>query len=94
MNISCRDASNFSRNKLGKLVPANYAGYKSQTPTNTNSSAVAYNGAGGGSNASCNVWRKAIDKINQRLKAGYKENTGNRLRERRRQLSDLIYKNC
>lgn len=94
MNISCRDASNFSRNKLGKLVPANYADYKPQTPTNKNSSAIAYNGEGGGSSSSCDAWRNAIDKINRRLKAGYKENTGNQLREKRRQLSDLIFKNC
>lgn len=42
----------------------------------------------------CPAYRAKIQRINQQLRGGYKEPTGNRLRAKRRELSDKIYAEC
>ncbi len=42
----------------------------------------------------CDSYRDELERIQKRLRSGYKESTGNRLRDRRRELSDLLYQKC
>lgn len=42
----------------------------------------------------CRDWQRELEHIQQQLRAGYREPKGNRLRARRRMLSDWIYEDC
>ena len=42
----------------------------------------------------CDWYRAELDRIQKQLRGGYKENTGNRLSERRRELSENLYREC
>jgi|GEM_PF-612081 len=42
----------------------------------------------------CQGYRKLITSINKQLRSGYREPKGNRLRAKRRELSDKLYREC
>jgi len=42
----------------------------------------------------CQVYRQALEQVQRQLRAGYSNERGNRLRERRRMLSEKLYRQC
>lgn len=42
----------------------------------------------------CDWYRAELERIQKQLRGGYREGTGNRLRERRRELSEKLYREC
>lgn len=42
----------------------------------------------------CSQWQSRLDKANARLRAGYSNAQGNKLRQRRRDLQTRLYRRC
>jgi len=93
MSISCRDASNYARRelKLNTRSP-NYVADAQKKANSKGARILLANNKQ--PSAQCGYWKAEKDKIQQRLRQGYKEGLGNRLRAKRRELSDLISDNC
>jgi hypothetical protein len=100
MNAACRDAANYARNELNQSPGApNHVAY-SDRPSPSAHQGAAVTTVGGGSVAAappssqCEFWQAEKEVVQARLRAGYREDTGNHLRARRRELTDLINANC
>jgi hypothetical protein len=44
--------------------------------------------------AQCARWEKQLDEVRYKLRKGYKVSRGNKLRKRKRELSDKLFKYC
>jgi len=42
----------------------------------------------------CQRWEQQLEKVQVQLRRGYKSAKGNKLRARKRELNDLLYKHC
>lgn len=93
MNQSCRYAADYAKNQLHiNPGPVNHASYKTK-PRNQSGGAVTGNSVPV-NNSQCDAWEREKERVQNQLRAGYREPRGNWLRERKRTLSELIYKNC
>lgn len=102
MNIACRDAASYSKNMLGMevekvtYVPDKTSAAKTKSSKKQASllkarrlSAVKIKGK-----PRCEYWENQIEKVQKKLRSGYKEPTGNALRQQRRNYRLLIRDNC
>jgi len=95
MNISCRDAEHYARTELKRRPStANHVAKQRQSSDKKSATRILISSSKKQSAYQCQAWEAEKERIQDRLRAGYRENTGNRLRARRRELSDLIYANC
>ena len=46
------------------------------------------------SHKQCDQWQSQLDKVNARLRAGYSNDQGNKLRKGRRELQTRLYRRC
>ncbi|MBU3068791.1 hypothetical protein KOI40_03110 [Aestuariicella sp. G3-2] len=93
MNQSCRYAADYAKNELN-INPGsvNHAPYKSKTKSQPT---VAYiGGTDSVSSSQCRAWKLEKERVQNQLRAGYSEPRGNWLRQRKKELSELIYRNC
>lgn len=70
---------------------------KPSTPVPTAGSAYYYDSQTYGADLSqrqCDRYRTELEHIQKQLRSGYKESKGNRLRDRRRELSEKLYREC
>ncbi|GAA5316113.1 MAG: hypothetical protein AseanaTS_13180 [Candidatus Pelagadaptatus aseana] len=99
MNISCRDAARYASNELAMTVATpKHIAAKPSKPRNTKPNARLlsarklerdYTGK-----PKCSRWQEQVDNIQRKLRGGYREPQGNKLREKRRNLWRLLRDNC
>lgn len=100
MNMACRNAAKFADEELGIAIDTpKYAearakrSSKKSKPKATLLSAKKVGSRYEG-RPRCNYWENQVDKIQQKLRGGYKEPQGNKLRQKRRNYWRLIRDNC
>lgn len=100
MNISCRDAAQYASSELAiKTGKPKYAAAPKKAKKNSSKprahllSAKKVDSDYSGK-PKCSYWQDQVDKIQSKLRGGYKEPQGNKLRQRRRNYWRLIRDNC
>lgn len=99
MNQGCKYAADYALNELNATTKVvNYATYKnSERLRNKNSSRSSTHRNYENINRNsfqCELWKKEKENIQNQLRSGYREPTGNRLRARKNKLFQMIAKNC
>ena len=94
MNASCKQAKDYAGNELNiNTVRANYIAARS--PNNARKTVTTNNTSSAPKTSpSCSSWKSQLKNIQSQLRAGYKEPRGNTLRQRRRELNELVQANC
>lgn len=95
MNVSCRDAANYAKNELNiRARSPNYVAASPKSSSGGSQAILLSANSNRASSAQCRAWEVEKERIHEQLRNGYREPKGNRLRERHRDLSDLIYREC
>lgn len=99
MNMACKNAATFAREELDISIDTpKYAEAPVKKARKTKSRATLLSAHKVGTpyqgKPRCDHWQGQVDKIQRKLRSGYKEPEGNRLRQKRRNYKRLIRDNC